>query len=812
MFYQNFKIAWRSLSKQKLYSFVNILGLGFGMACFLLIALFAISEMTFDGFHQKGENIYRVIQHRELPSLGKQSFGAVSLNAGLAAKNKIAGVDESVRLIEWGKGDFRNTENQQGFYRPLYLADQPFFDIFDFPLTQGNSSTVLEEPFSLVVSESFAKLLFGNENPIGKTVFNSQFDADLKVTGVFKNVPNNSHMQFDLILSLATMNERGWYSRNISDWSSQNWTTYLLLNPKANPQQIGNQLTALAEIRSSEQRPFQGKLELQPLKDIHFESEGFLQDWNMRKSSRFYLYIFSLIGIFILGIACFNYINLTTARAINYSMEIGVRKVIGANLKQLISRFLSESVILVGGAFLLTIALLQIGLPWFNEFTDKTISLNPFTSPWTFPLLISTTFLVSLLAGGYPSLYLSRMKTSAVLQGHQGGKRSKGTLRQGLVVLQFSLSIFMIIGTLIVWQQMNFVQNQDLGFNQDQLMVVDINSGAVRNNFNTIQNQYEQIPEVKSVSVSSRVPGEWKNIRQAVVSTPQQIESKFTPWFMGTDENFLETFKIELASGRNFDRSRPLDSASVILNQKAANVLGITAATGQTIQLLGRFSNGSERLFETPMNVSVIGIVKDFNFQSLYEPVTPLVLGYRNNPIQSIDYFTARISPQNIDRTIAQMTDILHTVDPNHVFEYHFLDDQIANFYQADNRRGQLFTIAALCAIFISSLGLFGLAAFMAEQRIKEIGIRKVLGASVSGIVTLLSKDFLRLVMIAFMIASPLAYFVMSEWLQDFAFRINISLWIFLGAGILTIVIALFTISFHSVKAAVSNPVNNLKE
>ncbi|MCR9286273.1 MAG: hypothetical protein NXI23_02670 [Bacteroidetes bacterium] len=341
---------------------------------------------------------------------------------------------------------------------------------------------------------------------------------------------------------------------------------------------------------------------------------------------------------------------------------------------------------------------------------------------------------------------------------------------------------------------------------------MDINSGKVRNGFETIRNKYAQLPDVQSVSVSSRVPGEWKNLLQTEVRPPGKFEEEvMTPWFLSADEHFFETFDIEFLQGRNFDPARPADSAAVIINQMAAEAMGITEASEQEVLIMSRINNGSERVFEVPVRAKVIGITNDFNFQSLYEPVTPLVIGYRNNPIQSIDYFTAHVSGQNMERTIAQMTEIIQAVDPEHLFEYHFLDEQIATFYEADSRRSQLFTIAAICAIFIACLGLFGLAAFMADQRTKEIGIRKVLGATTTGIVGMLSKDFLKPILIALVIASPPAYFFMEKWLADFAYRVDISWWVFALAGIAAVTIASFTVGFQSMKAALANPVESLR-
>jgi putative ABC transport system permease protein len=811
MFRNNLKIALRSLTRHKLYSLINILGMGFGITCFLFIALYAIDELTFDAFHSKKDRIYRVVQHQQLPDESEKHFGAVSYNIANAAKNDLSGVEESVKLFMWGRATVREPESDRGFHQPFITAENSFFKIFDFPFIAGDPTTALAEPNAIVLTESFAKKLFKEENPLGRIVKNDR-GMDLKVTALLKDLPKNSHIQFESLISYQTLAPM-FADRVKNDWSSQNWGTYVLLEEGTNAAQIGKQLTTMATERASEQRPFEGELALQTLADIHFGSANFSREINAGKSTYTYLYLFGLIGLFILGIAAINYINLATARAGNYSKEVGVRKVVGAGKQQLYSRFLSESFLVTFFALILALVLVQTGLPWFNTFVDKALTLNINQNFWLLPTICVFLVTVTLLAGSYPAAYLSRFKPVAVLKGDwKTNKSGHGLLRKGLVVLQFSLSILMIIGTLIVWKQLNFVQDKKLGFNQDRMVVVDINSGKVRNGFDIIKNGYAQLPGVEAVSVSSRVPGEWKNLLQAEIRPAGAISEKGkTPWFIGADEQFLETFKIDLVSGRNFAKERLGDSTAVILNESAALALGVEEASEQELFLYSRINNGSERPLNSPVRIKVIGIVKDFHFQSLYNKVEPLVLAYRNNPIQAIDYFTARISSENVEQTIAQMGDILQKVDPNQLFEYHFLDEQIGEFYAADKKRGQLFTTAALCAIFIACLGLFGLATFMAEQKAKEIGIRKVLGASVISIIGMLSKDFLKLVLIALVIASPLAWYAMSEWLENFAYRIDVQLSVFLLAGVLALLVAFFTVSYQSLKAALANPVKAIK-
>jgi len=709
MYKNYFNIAFRNLTRHKMYSFLNIIGLGFGITCFLLIALFAIDEMTFDRFHDRADDIYRVVQQLQTPEEGEQYFGAVSYNISDAARDEIPGVANSVKMLIWGRAVISNPENQKEFFHPFLTVESSIFDIFNFSLKQGDQRTALSDPNTVVLSEELAMKLFGDEDPLGQTV-KSDRGMDLKVTGVLEDIPHNSHLQFEVMISHLTFESQpGIDDRVRADWSSQNWFTYLTLDKGTDPNKVEQQLTSFAKTRARDDRIFEGQLELQPLKDVHFKSQDYQREFNERKGSYTYLSFFSLIGIFILGIACINYINLATARSSVYSREVGVRKVVGANINQLFGRFMSESIVFTTLAFLLALGLTQLILPWFNVFTDKTLSLIPSEASWAIPALLSTVVLVSLAAGSYPSLYLSRFQPQKVLNGSSQSNRSgQGSLRKGLVVLQFSLSIIMMIGTLVAWQQMNYVKTQDLGFDEEQLIVVDINSGLVRNGYEAILNGYRNLPDVSSVSVSSRVPGEWKNLLKTEVRPPGAYEERgHTPWFIGADENFLETFDINLISGRNFDSRRPADSSAVILNLQAAKALGFSEASGQEVRLMSRINNGSERLYDQPIRARVIGITADFNFQSLYEEVSPLVLGFRNNPIQSIDYITARISGHNVDNTIAQMTDILHSVDPNQLFEYHFLDEQIATFYASDTRRSLMTMCDFYClsrSFWISSI------------------------------------------------------------------------------------------------------------
>jgi len=807
-----FKIALRNLFRQRLYSGINILGLAFGLACFLLIALYVVDEWTYDGFHNKKDQIYRVVERQPVSNGSEQYLTAISFKLGDEAVARLPEVQQSTKTVMFGRFVLRNEANQQEFYQEFTVAEPSFFEIFDFPFLQGDKSTALVEPNSIVLSKELAGKLFPHENPMGKTLTTDR-GLDFTVTGVLEEIPANSHLQFDLLTSMSTHRSENWYpTYAASDWTSNNFLTYLQLDDNADAEAVAQKLTAMVERNADEEDDFRSTFSLQPLSKIHFYSNHIEGDWNEGKSNIAYITIFSIVGLFILLLACINYMNLATARSEKQGREVGIRKVSGAMRSSLINRFLAESVLVTTLAFILAYNMAYLALPFFNTFTEKELSLNLFRHTWLLPFTLGLILLVSFMAGSYPAFFLSRFRPVEVLKGSFSKLQGNFNLRQGLVVFQFVVSIVMIIGTVVAWKQMQFIQNKELGFQKDQMIIVDINSGKVRSDFELIKNGYEQVPAVKAVSVSNRVPGEWKVIPQVDMRPQDRAQERgHQAYYIGADHDFLETFGIELLDGRNFDPERQLDSTAILLNQSAADLLGITEAREQPFTIPSRFFNGVENVLETPVQVRVIGIVSDFHFQSLHEEIQPLVIGAWNNDIHSIDYFTVRTTGENTEATIAQLTAILNEVDPAHIFEYHFLDDQIASFYSADRKRSQIFTIAALCAILIACLGLFGLAAFTAEQRTKEIGIRKVLGASVSNIVQLLSKDFLKLIGIALILSIPLAWVAMRQWLENFAYSVTIQWWMFALAGIVAAGIALLTVSYQSIRAALSNPANSIK-
>lgn len=808
---ENIRIALRSLVRNRLYSTINLLGLSLGLTVVILIGLFLLDELTFDNFHEKSDRIVRVIEHKGLNTARSTYFARGPFKLAWEAEDQFPELESAVFLNNYGRMLMVNPNNQSSFYEEMLMADPDFLEVFDFPLSKGNPALALQEPATVVISQDLAKNLFGDQDPLGQ-ILETDRDINLRVTGVLEPIPGNSHLQFATLVSGATLKQFGnWERISGSDWNSNFWTTYFLLKPQVDREALANKIT---EYVNQQRAPEVAKssFTLQPLRDIHFRSAGFENDRNAGEGSMAYIYIFTIVGIFILFIASINYINLTTARGISYGKEVGVRKVIGATKLHLVKRFFTESLVLCLISFTLALNLVYLVLPRFNSFTQKDIQLNLGSNPLLIIFLLALLLLVSLLAGGYPALYLSRFQPVRILKGRDASAKGQPNLRKALVVFQYMVSSIMIIGTLVAVLQLNFIRSKDLGFSQEQLLVADINSYRVRSGFDLIKQSYDELPGVRSVSVSSRVPGEWKVIPEVQLRQPGVgVEENPMAYLMGVDEDFLHTFDIELLDGQNFIGDPQADSTALLINEAAAKLLGIQKPEDQAVQIPGLSFNSQDRNLDQPFNGVVKGVVKDFHFQSLHDEIKPLVLAYRNNPMHSIDYFTARIDMRQAEETIAQMTEILHGVDPSHIFEYHFLDDQLALFYETDQQRSQLFSLAALFAIFIACMGVFGLAAYTAQRRTKEIGVRKVLGATIPSLIGLLAQEFIRLVLWSLLLAIPLAWWAANLWLEDFAYRISLQWWMFALPGLLALLVTLLTVSSQALKAARVNPVEALR-
>ena len=820
MFRNYFKTAFRSLVRNKLYTTLNIAGLTFGISCFLLIGLYLFDELTFDQQHKNTDRIFRVVEHK---TVNGESTVVAGAGYKLAEESKkLTGVENTTRLVRTGRANIVNPENPENFFQEtVTVADGHFLEIFDFPLIAGDRKTALTTPNSILITEDLAKRLFNKTDVLGKNLQFSFMESPLKITGILKNHPRNSSFDFSSLISDASFrNSDSYRSMATNDWLSENFSVYTLLKQNADPRTIASGITNLVRANFTSPAGTSYFFSLQPLKNIHLDSGDIVDGARnsnvdaMAKGSRIYIRIFSFIAFFLLLIAGINYMNLTTARASSRLKEVGVRKTIGAFQSNLIRQFLFESLLVTAVAFLLSLVVVNLLLPAFNRFINKDLSLSLSTDHRVWLYSIAFAVITGLLSGSYPAFMLSRFKPVSLLKGLRLQNKNEFSLRKGLVIFQFTISVVMIIGTIVLFLQVHYLNHTDLGFNKDLMVVIDVNTRKARTNFEAVKNEMSKIPSVKNVSVTSRVPGEWKSIQTVKITNMGNADDPKVAYLVGADKDFLKTYEIKLLKGRNFDT--PSDSSAILLNETAAKMLNISEASDQTVEIPERSWNNDGNF--TALNDEnrsfkprVIGIVKNFHFQTLRNKIEPLVLAYNNNPVMVIDYYSARISANNIKGTLDKLKDVMVKNDKNDPFEYHFLNDQLALFYIEDGRRQTILIWAALATILIACLGLFGLATYSAEKRIKEIGVRKVLGASVLNLASLLSKDFLKLVFIANGIAFPIAWWATTKWLQEYAYHVDVQWWVFAIAGISACGLALVTVSYQAIKAAVANPVKSLR-
>ncbi|MFA0960195.1 ABC transporter permease [Roseivirga sp. BDSF3-8] len=817
-----FRSAIRNLGKNKFYSLINIFGLAVGIAGFLLIAQYVYFELSYDRFHENAEQIYRV-------QLNQYRNGELSLasaenypGAGPALKEEIPEVLNYTRLYNMG---FKNNiiiSNEDAPNGPIKFkmdkflyADSSFFNVFSFPLIKGDPEAALAKPKTAVVSESYAKKFFGDEDPIGQVLrlrdddFN---DESCMVTGVFKDIPQNSHLKFDVLFSYQTLYSRGDWARERYDltWDRKDFYTYILVEEGTDPAYLATKFSDIINKYSPglEERQRRDEFVLQPLEDIHLYSD--LVEEAEANGNAKVVYISLLIGIFILIIAYINYINLSTARAMERSREVGVRKAIGAIKTQLVKQFLFESLLINFFAIIVSIILMNLVLPLFNELTGLGFSYGEFWGQgWLYLLIFGLLLIGTILSGLYPALVLSSFKPTSVLKGALTKSKHGIRLRQGLVVFQFAAAIVLVAGTAIVYQQMQFVLEKDLGFNMERTLVLERPSvrprdwAAQENSMDQFKTELLRNSAIENVSGVNFVMGNPRNFKVNLRKYGASEDEMQPVRVNGVDFNYFEMFEIDVLAGRTFSEKYSNDmDTSLILNESAAKLLGFEsakAAAGETIVL----SAGGQNY---PM--IVVGVVNDFHQSSLKESVEPLVFS-----VSSFlsEYYTLKVKEENLPQTLAYVEDTWRKVFPGNPFSYFFLDDYFNRQYQNDKRFSKIVQVFAVLAFFIGGLGLLGLSAFTAQQRTKEIGIRKVLGASVTSIVLLLSRDFIKLILLSIALAIPVAYFLMDDWLNSYANRIQIGAGIFIIAGFFSLGIAWLTVSWQSVKAAVADPVDSVK-
>lgn len=800
------RIAWRNLNKNKIYSFLNITGLAIGLASFLLIALYIMDELSYDRFNEKANRIYRINSDIKLGG-GELHMPVTSDMMGQLLIKDNPAIEQFTRI--YNSNGSKLIKKDKVFIIEDHVAhvDSTFFDVFTLPAISGNTHTALNEPNTVVVTESIAKKYFGTADVVGKTIeTNDDKNPIYKITAVIKDIPSNSHFHFDFMFS---MKNAGY------EWgqlTSHNFHTYLLLKKGADYKQLEKKfdqyidkyvlpsVQQFIKIKSMDEFKKAGNLleySLIPLTKIHLYSD---RSFELSPSGNIqYVYIFGAVALFILLIACINFMNLTTARSAGRAREVGIRKVLGTERRFLIFQFLTESTLMVIFSLILAICISYLVLPLFNNVANKTLALGNLFSPYILPLLVALPVVVGLLAGSYPAFFLSSFKPIEVLKGKlKTGGRSVN-LRSVLVVFQFACSIVLIVSTLVIYKQLDYIQTKDLGYKKDQVLTIR-NTYTMGDQDVAFKNSVLQITGVQSGTLSSFLPvsNSSRTDNTYFKDATMDINASIDMQSWRVDYDYFKTLGMQIIRGRGFSPDYGSDSTAVVINETTAQFLGYDDPIGKKIY---RSDDPGK-----PSAYTIIGVVKNFNFESLKQGIGPLsfFMGKRSGMA------SFKVNTSNISTLINKIETIWKQMSPGMPFNYTFLDESFNEMYESEQRVGKIAIIFSTLAILIACMGLFGLATFIAEQRTREIGIRKVLGASVQGIVGLLSKDFLKLVTIAFIIAAPLSVWVMNQWLNDFTYRIHLAWWIVAIAGFLALIIALATVSFQAIKVAVANPMKSL--
>ena len=801
----NLKVAFRYLYNHKSYSAINIIGLTLGFLCFLILNAYVSSEKNFDTQHG---NVYRVLEKEKSDDGSIQEIATVGPQIGYASKEQFPEIETVTELVQLGRFTVGNNPASRN-YEHVTTIDQHFFDVFNFNFVEGSAANLFAQANGVLLTESLKKKYFGNEEALGKALKTNVFDAI--VGGVIEDFPSDTHVEAGFIVPEQTAaTVFNWWNDFVSsNWHRNAFLTYFKLREDADIASLERKITRLASENWPEEEAFNSTFALQSIRDIHLYAHEVDGEMNKSKGNLFYINIFFWIALMILLVACFNYTGLLNVAFMGRSKEIGVRKVVGAGQGQLLWQFLMESLLLTSLSLVIAILALQFVQPLLPQLFGAAFDLS--TIPHQKILWIAAIGLgISLLSIAYPAFVISKLAVVNALKEDQQGQR-KVPFRKVMTVFQFVAAIVLIACTSILYRQVNYLQQKELGFDMNGLVVVDINSGALRSKYESIKHEFAKLPEVQSVSVSSRVPGEWKQFPLADVTKSGQNKSQSSEMiFIGADADFLSTYKIDVLQGTNFTH-QIADSNKVLVNQSAIEHWGMEEPIGQWIDIAQVNWSGDIETMEQPLKLQIAGVVEDFHFEDFRRSIQPMLIGYWNNPIQRIDYYSLRVSTSDWGNTIAALRRINDSFDADNPLEFHILNDQFARFYEADIWRSRLLLFFAGVVIFIACLGLLAMTAFTLKNRTKEIGIRKVLGASAQQIVGLIASDFLKLVLLGAVIAIPLAWLLMSRWLNEFAYRIPLHWWLFACAGLITIGLALLTISLQSIRTALTKPVDSLR-
>ena len=791
MFNNYMKVAFRNIARYKAFSFINITGLAVGMACCILIFLWVEDERSYDQFHEKGENLYIVATHIKYGSRTATSSGTPPA-LGPALKNEYPEIVDSVRFCN-GPHALYFTYKDKKLREEVEAVDPSFLRMFSFPMVLGDPETALDDPHAIVMSEEMAAKYFGMDDPLGQTI-RVDNTYDFTVTGVLRNVPPNSILQFDCLVPIAFLEELWSFPELLDRWYDLSFTTFVELEDRVSPEVFSSKISGRInkEFPRDDVKPF-----LWSFTKIYLHGLGTGGGRILR------VRMLSLVALFVLIIACVNFMNLTTARSGVRAKEIGMRKVTGACRIDIIKQFFGESVLLAFLSLCLGVVLVLLLLPIFSGLTAKTLSLNMSDNPLLVFGLLGVAVATGLLAGSYPALMMSSFQPVKIIRGPAKAGSRKSMLRKILVVFQFAVTIILIVRTVVVYEQLDYMRNKNLGFNKDHLIYSPV-SGSLKEQYNAAKQELLEVPGVSSVSLTSRTPLLFGSSGSNWQWEGKSEDTNPNIRYFCCDYDFTKTFEVEMAYGQFFSeeitKGGSIQSGQVVINEQLAEVMGKENPVGM-------------RLSKRGWQARIIGVVKDFNYWPLYHRSGPLIIfhkSYNDDPHRYRSIF-ARIGSEDVSQTIAGIKSVYETFNPEFPFIYRFLDEDYAGLYDSEERTGSVVKYFSLLAILVSCLGLFGLASFLAEQSTKEIGIRKVLGSSVQGIILLLSKEFVKWVALANVIAWPIAWLMSKAWLQNFAYRTSVEVWMFLFAGVLAVGIAVLTVCFQSIKAATANPVDCLR-
>lgn len=801
-----FKIAWRNLQKNKLQTFINLLGLTVGTVCCLSILVYVTAQFGYDTHHTEAESLYRIRTINKSRDGNISNFATSSPPIAFAMKEDLPEITEACRLVYMGEGSdalLRIAESAEGYFEPRgYLADPTVFDLFRYTFTEGTPKGALVEPNTLVLSLTLAKRLFGNEKALHRTLImgSGEGEATLRVTGVFDDkTGDKSHLNPNYFMSINSPG-LGEFVRNVQNFATQNFVhSYVKIAPGTDVTLVQKKLPAFLKNRGAKDLTaagFEKTLLLQKVKDIHLHSKGITNNID-EVSNIQYLYVLLILALFIQLVACVNFVNLSTARANMRAREIGVRKVVGAGKASLVRQFLGESFLLSLFASLISLPLTALVLPFVNMLTKGDVDYTALFDWRVLGLLLLLGIVTGLLAGIYPALILSSVKPVRVLKSSFSLQSGSGTFRKALVVFQFVVSIGLIATVIVITQQVHYTQTKDMGFSKENLIAIRLGTSEATARFSSLKSQVATVAGVSKVTGSNHYPSELMRGDLGLHLPEDDPTNQTAVIYNGISEHYFETVETPLVAGRHL---RAGDSTQVIVNKATIDAFNIPLENAIGSILVQTYE-GEREEFE------IVGVVSDYHFASLKEDIAPLLLFYEEAP----DWLVLKADVTDYGQLLAGLRESWKTVNPNTPFLYTFIDREVEKLYAEEQRLAKVSIVFTCLAVIISCLGLFGLISFLAEQKKKEIGIRKVLGANVSTVVQMLIKDFVKLVLVALLIAAPIASFFMNSWLQGFSYRIEISWWVFFFAGVISLTITLLTVSFQAIKAAVANPINSLK-